>query len=104
MCAAAHRIRSRPAMYPPTPQAKSCTAMNHAPASTPNVVTEGLWLDHGETETRPIPAPSVTKMRVNAEATKAPAITAAQDTAEELSSASRLDRGAWATMTSSIMV
>jgi hypothetical protein len=33
----------------PTPDAKSCTAMNHAAASTVNVVTEGLLLDHGDT-------------------------------------------------------
>ena len=56
--------------------------MNHAAASTVNVVTDGLLLDHGETEIRPMPAPSATSARENAEATNAPAITAAHDTPE----------------------
>jgi hypothetical protein len=59
--------------------------MNHAAASTPNVVTEGLLLDHGETETRPMPAPSATNAKENAAATNAPAKTAAQDTPETVS-------------------
>ena len=61
--------------------------MNHAAASTVNVVTEGLLLDHGETETRPMPAPSATNAKENAAATKAPANTAAQDTPETASTA-----------------
>ena len=72
--------------------------MNHAAASTVNVVTDGLLLDHGEMETRPMPAPSATSARENAEATKAPAITAGQDTPEAVSIvASRavaIDKGA----------
>src|ERR1700733_3784138 len=59
--------------------------MNHAAASTVNVVTEGLLLDHGETETRPIPAPSATNAKENAAATNAPAKTAAQETPETAS-------------------
>src|ERR1700689_4619118 len=59
--------------------------MNHAAASTVKVVTEGLLLDHGETETRPIPAPSATNAKENAAATNAPAKTAAQDTPETVS-------------------
>jgi hypothetical protein len=61
--------------------------MNHAAASTVKVVTEGLALDHGETETRPIPAPSATNANEKAAATNAPAKTAAHDTPEALSSA-----------------
>ena len=61
--------------------------MNHAAASTVKVVTEGLLLDHGETETRPMPAPSATNAKENAAATNAPASTAAHDTPETVSSA-----------------
>jgi hypothetical protein len=72
--------------------------MNHAAASTVNVVTDGLLLDHGETETRPMPAPSATNAKENAEATKAPAITAGQDTPEAVSSVAStgivIDKGA----------
>src|SRR5271168_712211 len=72
--------------------------MNHAPASTVNVVTEGLLLDHGETETRPMPAPSATSARENAAATNAPAKTAAHDTPETgsiaVSTAATVDKGA----------
>ena len=59
--------------------------MNHAAASTVKVVTEGLLLDHGETETRPMPAPSATNAKENAAATNAPAKTAAHDTPETVS-------------------
>src|ERR1700744_4377225 len=61
--------------------------MNHAAASTVNVVTEGLLLDHGETETRPMPAPSATNAKQNAAATKAPAKTAAHDMPDTMSTA-----------------
>src|ERR1700761_8103176 len=60
--------------------------MNHAAARTPNVVTDTLLLDHGETETRPMPAPSISSASDSAEATKAPAMTAGQDTAEKTAS------------------
>jgi hypothetical protein len=77
---------------------KSCTAMNHAAASTVNVVTEGLLLDHGETETKPMPAPSATNAKENAAATNAPAKTAAHDTPETVSiavsTAVTVDKGA----------
>ena len=59
--------------------------MNHAAASTVNVVTEGLLLDHGDTETKPMPAPSATNAKENAAATNAPAKTAAHDTPETVS-------------------
>jgi hypothetical protein len=58
--------------------------MNHAAASRVNVVTEGL-LDHGETETRPMPAPSATNANENAAATNAPAKTAVHDTPDTVS-------------------
>ena len=59
--------------------------MNHAAASTVKVVTEGLLLDHGETEIRPMPAPSATNANENAAATNAPAKTAAHDTPDTVS-------------------
>src|ERR1700722_13802356 len=59
--------------------------MNHAAASTVKVVTEGLLLDHGETETRPMPAPSATNAKEKAAATNAPAKTAAHDTPDAVS-------------------
>src|SRR5271155_3018036 len=56
--------------------------MNQAAARIPNVVTETLLLDHGETDTRPMPAPSISSARDKADATTAPAIIAPHDTAE----------------------
>src|SRR5580658_10171188 len=53
VCAATQRVRRRPARYPPRPEANNCTAMNHAPANRPKVATDILWLDHGDTDTRP---------------------------------------------------
>src|ERR1700722_10461547 len=72
--------------------------MNHAAASTVNVVTDGLLLDHGDTETKPMPAPSATNAKENAAATNAPAKTAAHDTPETVSiavsTAVTVDKGA----------
>jgi hypothetical protein len=63
-----------------------------------NVVTEGLLLDHGDTETKPMPAPSATNAKENAAATNAPAKTAAHDTPETVSiavsTAVTVDKGA----------
>src|SRR5277367_3341016 len=56
--------------------------MNQAAARIPNVVTETLLLDHGETDTSPMPAPSISSARDSADATTAPAIIAPHDTAE----------------------
>jgi hypothetical protein len=56
--------------------------MNQAAARMPNVVTDTLLLDQGDTETSPSPAPSARRARENAEATTAPAIMAAQETLE----------------------
>src|SRR5271170_3201931 len=56
--------------------------MNQAAARIPNVVTETLLLDQGETDTRPMPAPSMSSARDRADATTAPAIIAPHDTAE----------------------
>src|ERR1700722_1420877 len=72
--------------------------MNHAAASTVKVGTEGLLLDPGETETRPMPAPSATSANENAAATNAPAKTAAHDTPDPVSiavsTAATVDKGA----------
>src|SRR5277367_3875600 len=56
--------------------------MNQAAARIPNVVTETLLLDHGETDTRPMPAPSISSARDRADATTAPATIAPHETAE----------------------
>src|SRR5271166_2661684 len=56
--------------------------MNQAAARIPNVVTDTLLLDHGETDTRPMPAPSISRARDRDDATTAPATMAPQDTAE----------------------
>jgi hypothetical protein len=77
--------------------------MNHAAASTPKVVTDGLLLDQGETEMRPMPAPSATSAKANAEATNAPAIMAAHDTAETLSAGVAADNGARVSSVISVM-
>src|SRR5579863_4993326 len=56
--------------------------MNQAAARIPKVATETLLFDQGETDTRPMPAPSISNARDRADATNAPAIMAPQDTAE----------------------
>src|SRR5271156_3987303 len=56
--------------------------MNQAAARIPKVATETLLFDQGETDPRPIPAPSISRARDRADATTAPAIIAPQDTAE----------------------
>ena len=47
-----------------------------------HVVTETLVVDHGDTDTMPMPAPSISSARDGADATTAPATMAPQDTAE----------------------
>ena len=82
--------------------------MNQAAASTVKVVTEGLLLDQGETETKPIPAPSATNAKENAAATKAPAKTAAHETPETASTAAStavtLDNGARAAIVACVIL
>src|SRR5271165_1287132 len=56
--------------------------MNQAAARMPKVATETLLFDHGETDTRPMPAPSISRARDRADATTAPAIMAPHETAE----------------------
>jgi hypothetical protein len=77
--------------------------MNHAAASTVKVVTEGLLLDHGETETRPMPAPSATNAKENAAATNAPAKTAAHDTPDTVSTAVTVAKGPRAVTVACVM-
>lgn len=78
--------------------------MNHAAARTPKVVADGLLLDHGEIDTRPMPAPSATNASEKAEATNAPAITAAHDTPEAVPSAVNVDKDVRLTIVASVMV
>jgi hypothetical protein len=76
--------------------------MNYAAASTVKVVTEGLLLDHGETE-RPMPAPSATNAKENAAATNAPAKTAAHDTPDTVSTAVTVAKGPRAVTVACVM-
>jgi hypothetical protein len=61
--------------------------ISHTAAYTPNVVTEGPELDHGETEESPRPDPRASKIRATAAIATAPAIIAGQDTADTALSA-----------------
>src|SRR5579863_1527515 len=61
--------------------------MSHAAAKIPKVAAETPFPDQGETETRPRPAPRANRAREKAEATKAPANMAAQETPEIADSA-----------------
>jgi hypothetical protein len=56
--------------------------MSQTAANTPNVVAEGPELGQGDTEESPRPDPRASKIRATAAMATAPAIIAAQDTAE----------------------
>jgi hypothetical protein len=55
---------------------------SHTAASSVKVVAVGLDDDQGETEERPMPAPSATRSNVMATAVRAPPMIAAHETAE----------------------
>src|SRR5665213_1784983 len=59
-----------------------CTMISQMMAAIPTAATEAPAPDHGDTEDKPAPAPSANKISDTAAATKAPAMTAAQDTPE----------------------
>ena len=62
-----------------------------------------IVLDHGETETRPMPAPSATNAKENAAATNAPAKTAAHDTPDTVSTAVTVAKGPRAVTVACVM-
>ncbi len=69
-------------MYPPTADEPHCTTTSQMAASTVKVVAlTPLW-DQGETEAKPRPEPIAINTRVNETATRVPARTAGQETAE----------------------
>jgi hypothetical protein len=61
--------------------------MTQTAANAPNVVAEGPELGQGDTEESPRPDPKASKIRPTATIANAPAIIAAQDTAETALSA-----------------
>jgi hypothetical protein len=56
--------------------------ISHTAANTPNVIAEGPEFGHGDTDESPRPEPRASKIRPTATIAKAPAIIAAQDTAD----------------------
>jgi hypothetical protein len=60
--------------------------MSQRMPALPMVDADVPMFDHGETKDKPIPVPRASRISDNEAATKAPAITAAQDTPEECAS------------------
>jgi hypothetical protein len=60
--------------------------ISHTMAAVPTVEVDAPTLDHGDTEEKPNPAPSASRISDNAAVTNAPAITAAHDTPDECDS------------------
>src|SRR4029078_6305230 len=78
----AHLVPSRPVRYPPTAEATHWTTTSQIAVMTVKVVAEAPRSAHGETEARPKPEPSASRMRDTAQATRAPAMMAAHETAD----------------------
>lgn len=60
-----------------------CETISQTIAVFPAVEADVPTFDHGETEDKPTPVPSASRIRDTAAATTAPPITAAQDTPDE---------------------
>jgi hypothetical protein len=60
--------------------------ISQAIADLPTINADAPVCDHGETADNPIPVPKASRISDNAAATKAPAITAAQDTPDAYAS------------------
>jgi hypothetical protein len=63
-----------------------CMRISHTMAAVPIAEVDAPTFDQTETEERPSPAPSASKISDSAAVTNAPPITAAQDTPEEFAS------------------
>src|SRR5690348_10479827 len=63
-------------------EASHCTMMSHIPAAMPKPAAERPLPDQGDTEARPRPDPRASRISETAAAVTAPAMIAAQDTAE----------------------
>jgi hypothetical protein len=81
-----HFVRRRPARYPPIDELMICMRMTHTMAARVIVVAEAPMFDHGDTDDKPSPAPSASRMSESAAVTNAPPITAAHDTPDECAS------------------
>jgi hypothetical protein len=67
-------------------EAMICITMSQRMAAVPTAEADAPLFDHGETEDKPRPVPSASRMSESAAATNAPAITAAQETPDECAS------------------
>jgi hypothetical protein len=76
-----HRVRSRPARYPPSTEASNWTTVTHTMVDTPAAVPEIPSLAQGETTARPSPVPSTNNTSDSTAAPTAPANIAPQETA-----------------------
>ena len=82
VCVLIHRVRNRPATYPPKPEEIHCVTISQIAEVTTNVVAEMPCPGQGEIAANPSPDPSVKNTSDTAAATKAPAMMAGQDTAD----------------------
>src|SRR5579884_1862101 len=89
VCTDTHRVRRRPARYPPIADETASTTTSQISAATPAVMVETPTLDHGEIADSSKPAPSASRMSAIAAATNAPPITAPHETPEEYKSVGR---------------
>src|SRR5450755_4077435 len=64
----------------------TCIRISQIMAAVPTVEADAPTFDHGDTEEKPNPVPSASRISDNAAITNAPAITAAQDTPDECDS------------------
>ena len=64
----------------------TCIRINHRIAAVPIVESDAPMFDQGETQERPSPVPSASKMSDKAAVTNPPPITAAHETPDEFAS------------------
>jgi hypothetical protein len=67
-------------------EAMICVRISQAMAALPMVEADAPTFDHGEIDENPKPVPKASRMSASEADTKAPPITAAQDTPEEYAS------------------
>src|SRR5271165_1512703 len=77
-----HRVRKRPAMYPPAHADSHCVKMSQMTPLMVNGVADTPWLTHGEIDADPMPDPKAIRMSEVAAATNAPAMIAGHEAAD----------------------
>ena len=82
VCVPCHRVRSRPAMYPPRPAEIHCVTMSQMAVVTVNVVADTPRPGHGDISANPRPDPNASKISDTETATNAPAMIAAHEAAD----------------------